>query len=129
MRRRYKRELYADRVARIKELMPDCCIGVDAIVGFPGETREDFLETYQFLNGLDISYLHVFTYSERENTSLHRWRAPYRAHNAVSAARCCISFRKRSGVRFTKRSWARKATCYSKATSKKAICTDSAVIT
>src|SRR5690606_3349991 len=68
MRRRYRRELYADRVARIKELMPDCCIGVDVIVGFPGETREDFLETYQFLNGLDISYLHVFTYSERENT-------------------------------------------------------------
>ena len=68
MRRRYKRELYADRVARIKELMPDCCIGVDVIVGFPGETREDFLDTYQFLNELDISYLHVFTYSERENT-------------------------------------------------------------
>ncbi|WP_262245630.1 tRNA (N(6)-L-threonylcarbamoyladenosine(37)-C(2))-methylthiotransferase MtaB [Parapedobacter soli] len=68
MRRRYKRELYADRVARIKALMPDCCIGVDVIVGFPGETREDFLETYQFLNELDISYLHVFTYSERENT-------------------------------------------------------------
>jgi len=68
MRRRYKRELYADRVVRIKALMPDCCIGVDVIVGFPGETREDFLETYQFLNELDISYLHVFTYSERENT-------------------------------------------------------------
>ncbi|WP_257667686.1 tRNA (N(6)-L-threonylcarbamoyladenosine(37)-C(2))-methylthiotransferase MtaB [Parapedobacter tibetensis] len=68
MRRRYRRELYAERVAKIKELMPDCCIGVDAIVGFPGETREDFLETYQFLNDLDISYLHVFTYSERENT-------------------------------------------------------------
>ena len=68
MRRRYKRELYADRVARIKELMPNCCIGVDVIVGFPGETREDFLETYQFLNELNISYLHVFTYSARENT-------------------------------------------------------------
>ncbi len=68
MRRRYRRELYTDRVAKIKELMPDCCIGVDVIVGFPGETREDFLDTYQFLNGLDISYLHVFTYSERENT-------------------------------------------------------------
>lgn len=68
MRRRYKRELYAERVARIKELMPDCCIGVDVIVGFPGETREDFIDTYNFLNGLDISYLHVFTYSERENT-------------------------------------------------------------
>jgi len=68
MRRRYKRALYAARVAAIKSLMPHCCIGVDVIVGFPGETREDFLETYRFLNGLDISYLHVFTYSERPNT-------------------------------------------------------------
>ncbi|MBS7565224.1 tRNA (N(6)-L-threonylcarbamoyladenosine(37)-C(2))-methylthiotransferase MtaB [Mucilaginibacter sp. Bleaf8] len=68
MRRRYRRELYADRVAKIKQLMPDCCIGVDVIVGFPGETREDFIDTYNFLNDLDISYLHVFTYSERENT-------------------------------------------------------------
>jgi len=68
MRRRYKRELYADRVAKIKELMPDCCIGVDVIVGFPGETREDFIDTYNFLNDLGVSYLHVFTYSERENT-------------------------------------------------------------
>lgn len=68
MRRRYKRELYADRVAKIKQLMPGCCIGVDVIVGFPGETREDFIDTYNFLNELDISYLHVFTYSERENT-------------------------------------------------------------
>ncbi|WP_295768696.1 tRNA (N(6)-L-threonylcarbamoyladenosine(37)-C(2))-methylthiotransferase MtaB [uncultured Mucilaginibacter sp.] len=68
MRRRYRRELYVDRVAKIKELMPDCCIGVDVIVGFPGETREDFVDTYNFLNDLDVSYLHVFTYSERENT-------------------------------------------------------------
>ncbi len=68
MRRRYRRELYADRVATIKRLMPDACIGVDVIVGFPGETREDFIDTYNFLNGLEISYLHVFTYSERENT-------------------------------------------------------------
>ncbi|WP_345952442.1 tRNA (N(6)-L-threonylcarbamoyladenosine(37)-C(2))-methylthiotransferase MtaB [Mucilaginibacter sp. PAMB04168] len=68
MRRRYRRELYVDRVAKIKELMPNCCIGVDVIVGFPGETREDFVDTYNFLNSLDISYLHVFTYSERENT-------------------------------------------------------------
>ncbi len=68
MRRRYKRELYVERVARIKEVMPDCCIGVDVIVGFPGETREDFIDTYNFLNELNISYLHVFTYSERENT-------------------------------------------------------------
>ena len=68
MRRRYKRALYAERVAKIKEVMPHCCIGVDVIVGFPGETDEDFLETVDFLEGLDISYLHVFTYSERANT-------------------------------------------------------------
>ncbi len=68
MRRRYMRELYIDRVAKIKEVMPHACIGVDVIVGFPGETDELFLETYNFLNELDISYLHVFTYSERDNT-------------------------------------------------------------
>ena len=68
MRRRYKRALYASRVARIKELMPHACIGVDVIVGFPGETDEDFLDTYNFLNGLPISYLHVFPYSERPDT-------------------------------------------------------------
>lgn len=68
MKRRYQRELYSDRVAKIKGLMPDCCIGVDVIVGFPGETEEEFLETYNFINALDISYLHVFTYSERNNT-------------------------------------------------------------
>jgi threonylcarbamoyladenosine tRNA methylthiotransferase MtaB len=68
MRRRYKRELYADRVSLIKTLMPHCCIGVDVIVGFPGETEEDFKESFDFLHSLDISYLHVFTYSERDNT-------------------------------------------------------------
>lgn len=68
MKRRYLRELYAGRVAHIKSLMPDACIGVDVIVGFPGETDEHFLETYRFLSDLDISYLHVFTYSERDNT-------------------------------------------------------------
>jgi threonylcarbamoyladenosine tRNA methylthiotransferase MtaB len=68
MRRRYLRELYAERVAKIKALMPHCCIGVDVIVGFPGETDDDFLDTYNFLNELPISYLHVFTYSERDNT-------------------------------------------------------------
>jgi len=68
MRRRYKRELYLDKVKTIKELMPNACIGVDVIVGFPGETREDFLDTYNFINDLDISYLHVFTYSERDDT-------------------------------------------------------------
>ncbi len=68
MRRRYNRELYVDRVQRIKEVMPDCCIGVDVIVGFPGETDDHFLDTFNFLKDLDISYLHVFTYSERDNT-------------------------------------------------------------
>ena len=68
MKRRYQKELYSDRVLQIKTLMPNCCIGVDVIVGFPGETEEHFLETYNFLNTLDISYLHVFTYSERDNT-------------------------------------------------------------
>ena len=68
MRRRYMKELYVDRVARIKSKMPNACIGVDVIVGFPGETDELFLETYTFLSNLDISYLHVFSYSERPNT-------------------------------------------------------------
>jgi threonylcarbamoyladenosine tRNA methylthiotransferase MtaB len=68
MRRRYRRELYAERVKLIKTLMPHAAIGVDVIVGFPGETEEDFQETFQFLHELDVSYLHVFTYSERDNT-------------------------------------------------------------
>ncbi|GFZ77246.1 tRNA (N(6)-L-threonylcarbamoyladenosine(37)-C(2))-methylthiotransferase MtaB [Aquaticitalea lipolytica] len=68
MKRRYMKELYVDRVNKIKEIMPHACIGVDVIVGFPGETDEHFLETYNFLTSLDISYLHVFTYSERDNT-------------------------------------------------------------
>jgi len=68
MKRRYLRELYVDKVNTIKRLIPHACIGVDVIVGFPGETDEHFLDTYNFLNELDISYLHVFTYSERDNT-------------------------------------------------------------
>ncbi|RDC63228.1 tRNA (N(6)-L-threonylcarbamoyladenosine(37)-C(2))-methylthiotransferase MtaB [Adhaeribacter pallidiroseus] len=68
MRRRYQRELYADRISTIKNLMPHCCIGVDVIVGFPGETEDDFRDTFNFLNELNISYLHVFPYSERQNT-------------------------------------------------------------
>jgi threonylcarbamoyladenosine tRNA methylthiotransferase MtaB len=68
MKRRYQREVYTERVAKIREVMPHACIGVDVIVGFPGETDEHFLDTYHFLNDLDISYLHVFTYSERDNT-------------------------------------------------------------
>ena len=68
MRRRYKRELYAEKVIAIKKLMPHCAIGADVIVGFPGETDEDFQDTFNFIHSLDISYLHVFTYSERNNT-------------------------------------------------------------
>jgi len=68
MRRRYLREVYTERVAKIREVMPHACIGVDVIVGFPGETDEHFLETYNYLSSLEISYLHVFTYSERDNT-------------------------------------------------------------
>lgn len=69
MRRKYERELYQEKVERIKAIMPHCAIGVDVIVGFPGETEEDFLETYTFLNELDITYLHVFPYSERPQTT------------------------------------------------------------
>ncbi len=69
MRRKYEKELYVERLTNIKALMPHACIGVDVIIGFPGETEEDFLETYNFLNELDVSYLHVFTYSERPNTT------------------------------------------------------------
>lgn len=68
MRRRYSRELYEDRVNKIKTLMPNACIGVDVIVGYPGESKDHFLETYEFLNQIDVSYLHVFSYSERQNT-------------------------------------------------------------
>ena len=69
MKRRYKKELYAKRVVMIKSLMPHCAIGADVIVGFPGETADDFKETFDFLHSLDIAYLHVFTYSERDNTT------------------------------------------------------------
>ena len=75
MRRRYDKKLYEDRIHSIKEKMPDCCIGVDVIVGFPGETDEIFQETYDFLNELPVSYLHVFTYSERSNTTAVRMEA------------------------------------------------------
>ena len=79
MRRRYRRELYQERVETIRKWIPDCCIGVDVIVGFPGETDEDFLETYRFIQELDVNYLHVFTYSERDNTPADSW--------------CIVSFR------------------------------------
>ena len=76
MKRRYMRELYIDRVSKIKQVMPHACIGVDVIVGFPGETDDHFLETYNFLSALDISYLHVFTYSERDNTEATKMENP-----------------------------------------------------
>lgn len=69
MRRKYETSLYTERIKRIREKIDDCCIGVDVIVGFPGETEEKFMETYDYLNNLDVSYLHVFTYSERANTT------------------------------------------------------------
>jgi threonylcarbamoyladenosine tRNA methylthiotransferase MtaB len=72
MRRRYLTELYTSRVEKIKELMPHCCIGVDVIVGYPGEEHADFIDTYNYLNELNISYLHVFTYSERVNTTAYK---------------------------------------------------------
>ncbi len=80
MKRRYLREVYTERVNKIREVMPDACIGVDVIVGFPGETEEHFLETYHFLNDLDISYLHVFTYSERDNTEAAKMADPVPAN-------------------------------------------------
>jgi threonylcarbamoyladenosine tRNA methylthiotransferase MtaB len=76
MRRRYVRDLYEQRIDWIKKAMPHCCIGVDVIVGFPGETEADFMETYDFIHGLDVSYLHVFTYSERANTPAAYMEAP-----------------------------------------------------
>lgn len=85
MRRKYLRELYADRVNHIKSLRPDCSIGVDVIVGFPGETDAEFLETVDFLKDLDVSYLHVFTYSERANTGAPKLGEP--VPNAVRAQR------------------------------------------
>ncbi len=76
MHRRYDRELYARRVKKIKALMPHACIAADVIVGFPGETQEDFTETFEFLDRLNISYLHVFTYSKRENTLAAKMETP-----------------------------------------------------
>ncbi len=97
MGRRYLRELYEDRVYKIKTLMPHCCIGVDVIVGFPGETDELFLETYNFLNELDISYLHVFTYSERANTRASEMDAvvPMKKRNERSKMLRILSEKKR----------------------------------
>ena len=96
MRRRYRRDLYASRVARIKELMPHCCIGVDVIVGFPGEGDDEFKETFDFLHDIDISYLHVFTYSERANTLAETMKpvVPVPVRNERNKALRNLSFQK-----------------------------------
>lgn len=97
MKRRYLREVYTERVDRIKATMPDACIGVDVIVGFPGETDEHFLETYHFLNEMDISYLHVFTYSERDNTEAIEMEGavPMNVRNKRSKMLRALSVKKR----------------------------------
>ncbi len=96
MRRRYKRELYAEKVAMIKTLIPDCCIGVDVITGFPGENDEDFRETVDFLLNLDVSYFHVFTYSERPNTHALDMKEviPVQVRNERTNILRTLSFRK-----------------------------------
>lgn len=97
MRRRYLSELYTERVARIKKTMPQACIGVDVIVGFPGETEEHFMETYHFLNNLDVAYLHVFTYSERDNTLAAKMTGvvPMKVRNKRSKMLRALSVKKR----------------------------------
>jgi threonylcarbamoyladenosine tRNA methylthiotransferase MtaB len=97
MKRRYKRELYTERVAKIKSLMPHCAIGVDVICGFPGETEQDFLETYNFINDLDVSYLHVFTYSQRPNTESNsaKKQVPYALRKKRSKMLRVLSAKKR----------------------------------
>ena len=97
MKRRYKRILYEERVDYIKKALPDACIGVDVIVGFPGETNDHFLETYHFLNELDIAYLHVFTYSERPNTEAVQLKGivPQAVRNKRSKMLRSLSVKKR----------------------------------
>ncbi len=97
MKRRYRKELYADRVSKIKSLMPHCAIGVDVICGFPGETEEDFLDTYNFINNLDVSYLHVFTYSQRPNTEADKMtnQVPYATRKKRSKMLRVLSAKKR----------------------------------
>ncbi len=97
MKRRYNRNLYEGRVKHIRETMPNACIGVDVIVGFPGETDALFLETYNFLNLLDISYLHVFTYSERDNTPAAEMEGvvPFKVREKRSKMLRALSVKKR----------------------------------
>jgi threonylcarbamoyladenosine tRNA methylthiotransferase MtaB len=97
MKRRYSRELYMERIARINKLMPHAAIGVDVICGFPGESEEDFLETYNFINSLEISYLHVFTYSQRPNTEADEMenQVPYNIRKKRSKMLRVLSAKKR----------------------------------
>lgn len=97
MRRKYDTALYTSRIEKIKKLMPDACIGVDVIIGYPGETDELFLETYNYLNQLDISYLHVFTYSERANTTAQKLpdKVPMKTRNERSKMLHILSDKKR----------------------------------
>ncbi|HEY5919402.1 MAG TPA: tRNA (N(6)-L-threonylcarbamoyladenosine(37)-C(2))-methylthiotransferase MtaB, partial [Chryseolinea sp.] len=110
MKRRYLRELYEDRVSEIKSAMPHACIGVDVIVGFPGETHEDFLETYQFLNALDISYLHVFTYSERENTLASSMQGSVPKHQRADRSKMLHILSDKKRRRFYEENLGREAT-------------------
>ncbi|MDP6921851.1 MAG: tRNA (N(6)-L-threonylcarbamoyladenosine(37)-C(2))-methylthiotransferase MtaB [Lutibacter sp.] len=98
MKRRYRREIYTNRVEAIKQCMPDACIGVDVIVGFPGESEEDFLETYRYLSELNIAYLHVFTYSERPNTEAIEMEnaVPQKVRNKRSKMLRGLSVKKRN---------------------------------
>lgn len=97
MYRRYNTDLYRERIMLIRSLLPEACIGVDVIVGFPGETNDDFLQTYQYLNELDISYLHVFTYSERSNTAAVKLEdtVPFKTRNERSKMLRILSEKKR----------------------------------
>lgn len=110
MRRRYKRELYQERVMLIKELMPHCCIGADVIVGFPGETDADFRETFDFLHSLPISYLHVFTYSERSNTLAEEMKpvVPVHVRNERNKSLRNLSYQKMQYFTETQRGTHRK---------------------
>jgi threonylcarbamoyladenosine tRNA methylthiotransferase MtaB len=129
MKRRYMSGLYRQRVETIKAANPDTCIGVDVIVGFPGETEELFLETYNFLNELDISYLHVFTYSERANTLAAGMEGVVPIPSEKDATKCCEFSARRRKELFTKASWVNDARFYLKGKTEKGICTGIQTIT
>ena len=123
MRRRYQRELYAERVEHIRSKMPDACIGVDVICGFPGETESHFLETYDFINNLDVNYLHVFTYSQRPNTPADTMdrQVDYAVRKKRSKMLRVLSAKKRRA--FYEISWVKPSGFFWKVTLRMAICT------